>query len=500
MSMQDYSLNEYWKSLSSNLGGVYPYYNTENNDLFSLKFADVLAHRRSNKLSIELDPGALVTKLYFPHLFGDRTLVKGVSRAPWMAEYKDEGEWQPHLLPEHGNSNPDPEVFTLKLKNALIDEASRYISGKSNIGILLSGGMDSRVVAGILRELQIRKVDSIKIIALTWGDEKSRDVVYARRIAEQFNWEVIHFPLTVDTLASNISCAGVHGAEFSPFHLHAMESVANTQGIDAIIAGSYGDSVGRAEFSGTHVTKVKSMLPHSIDPYGFIKSKALGLAKKDLMSDLIDSDHFSASMPILRRREIEQEMHYMRRMLQSCMQTIALKTPIYQLFTAPEVFGLMWSLEPTVRNNDWYTHLLSILPGELLEIPWARTGARYDKPNDSPSDNLTKSYHQYGKWLRNDLKEEVLKRVNSEHIYGLGIFNEKGLERLINNWEKANTLGINRLDESVAWLCSLHDMIEMYDIPKMNVSYEDNFMDSMRSYIGNAKASTFINIRNKFRK
>ncbi len=497
--MQDFISNQYWRGSSSKLGGIYPYYNDEKNDLFTLDFSKVITERRRNNLPVKLDSSALVIKFCLPYLLGSRTLIKNISKTPWMAEHIGEGQWQPHSLPEHGHSLPDEKVFTLMLKEALIDEAIEYIAEYQSIGILLSGGMDSRVLAGILRELEIRKDSNFKIIALTWGAKESRDVIYAHRIAEQFDWDIVHYPLTAETLSRNIKYAGQQGAEFSAFHLHAMEEVSNTAGIDIIIAGSYGDSVGRAEFSGTHLTHLKSIIPTVLDPYGFIKSNALNKAKNDLNTDLADTKHLTDNTPTIRKKEIEQEMHYMRRMLQACMQTISLKIPLYQLFTNPNVFGLMWSLDPKVRNNDWYFYLLKELPGNLLEIPWARNGKLYNKPNSAVLDDYSKSYHQYGTWFRNDLREEVLMRINSNYIQDLDIFNEKSLDRLIKNWSKAKTKDISRFDESIAWLCSLHDMIKIYELPELSAEFNQTHLDSIRGNIGSVNAHAFISIRNKLR-
>jgi len=310
---------------------------------------------------------------------------------------------------------------------------------------------------------------------------------------------MVHFPITVDTLAENITNAGLIGAEFSPLHLHAMVDVAKLEGIDAILAGSYGDSVGRAEFSGRGVTQLRSVLPRILDSFGLLKGRAVIQAKFELNQDLVDSQHLVASIPLLRRREIEQEMHYMRRMLQSCMQAIATKIPLYQLFTAPSVFGLMWSLDPTVRNNEWYARLLPKLPGNLLDIPWARTGQRYDKPSEV-FDDYSKKFHKYGRWLRNDLKESVLERVNSGCIHALGLFNEKSLDKLIMSWQKANTDDTSRLDEVVSWLASLCEFINAYGILPPKEIYGSSFNDSIRAAVGHIYAEAFVAVRNRFRK
>ena len=151
--MQNYNQNDYWLNSSKNLGGIYPYYNSEYPEYFTLNFSELISYRKANNLPIKLDHTGLVTKMCMRHLLGNRTLIQGVLRAPWMSEYQDNGTWRPHYLPPHGNLVPNKSSFTTKLKAALLDEAKGYIKDKKNIGILLSGGMDSRVLAGIIREL-----------------------------------------------------------------------------------------------------------------------------------------------------------------------------------------------------------------------------------------------------------------------------------------------------------------------------------------------------------
>ena len=54
--------------------------------------------------------------------------------------------------------------------------------------VLLSGGLDSRIAAGVLKYLcdngELKSVPK----AVSWGLEDSRDVVYAKGIAEKLNF------------------------------------------------------------------------------------------------------------------------------------------------------------------------------------------------------------------------------------------------------------------------------------------------------------------------
>lgn len=487
----------WWGQVAGHLGGVYPFEDHANPGICSLDIGTLIEARRASGEEVKLDSVALVAKATLPYLLGNRTLLEGIRRAPWMACPDALGNWHSLPLPSHGQERPEPASFVEGLRSALLAEARVYVRGANTVGILLSGGMDSRVLAGVVRALQEESDNAFSVVGLTWGVESSRDVIYARRITERFGWDWQHFPITAETLERNIGYAARMGAEVSPLHLHNIPEVAASC-LDVVLAGSYGDSVGRAEFSGKRVSQLRSVLPERLDRFGVLRSGAVAAAAPKLRADVVDTPHLDEQTPALRRHEIEQEMHYMRRMLQSCMLAIARERPFYQLFTAPDVFGRMWSLHPAIRNDEWYRLLLPRLPGQLLDIPWARTGRRYDRPDESP-DHFSRQYHHYGTWLRRELREEVLKRVNSERIRGLGLFNERGFKQALRAWGRAGTTSTNTLDELVAWLASLHDFMEYYAIDPDLPPVESNWRDRLAALRGGLHAHLYIAMRERFR-
>lgn len=494
-------MNEYYKknylNNGAHLGAIYPFISQELPDQFSFNMAEVIDFRRKLGLNIELDKVALVEKACLPYLLGNRTLLNNVERAPWLHSYLNK-QWYNESLPAHGSEDPHKEKFVADLKAELLQEASSYIGNSKTVGILLSGGMDSRVVAGVVRELQ-QNNHHINVVGVTWGNTNSRDVVYSQRICSQFDWEFIHFPITAETLRHNIKVSSKMGAEVSPMHFHTMSDVANLKGIDVILAGSYGDSVGRAEFSGTHVTNLRSILPNKINRLGLIKAELFKDVHKSIIEDSKIPDTYNVEGNSLRKYEIEQEYHYMRRMLQTCMHVVAEKIPFHQMFTAPSVFGLMWGLNPLVRGNDWYSKLLNVLPGELLQIPWARTGKAYDLP-EGDADKYDKRYHQYGLWLRTELKEEVLSVINNPVIRELGVFNDCSLDALIINWKRTNGVSNNKLDEVVSWLCSLAVFIQDNKIPKIKDDYSTTVTDYYNTIGGAGYGLAYSFARNILKK
>lgn len=426
-----------------------------------------------------IDPCAILGILMKNYALSNRTLVQGIERTPWMTQPDGSGGWLQAELPYHGNHKVEPKTIAFEMKNRLQAEALSFLEGKLKIGIMLSGGMDSRIVAGIVRQLQEDGRYSGEVVALTWGLTDSRDVVYAQRIAQHFGWEFQHFPLNSETLWQNIHIAADRGAEYSPVHLHAMDSVAKIEGIDGVLAGSYGDSIGRGEYSGKRVTALPHILDTHLNQFALLlhsaEKKALKKIKKDLESDRARFPDRSE----MSYREIEMQAHYMRRQLNACMEIIDDRVPVYQMFSAPEIFGFMWSLDPICRTDENYENLLKILPGNLLRIPWARTGARFNQSGGGPEDTLSNQNNCYGKWLRNDLREFVLDEIGSGALQSLGIFNERSITMWCRFWPKSNRLKADRLDEKMAWLTSLSLFVKKYNIQGIEPSEDFSVFDAV---------------------
>lgn len=432
-----------------------------------------------------IDPVGVLGVLMKNYPLADRTMIQGVSCAPWFSRPTGDGGWECADLPRHGTVTLSPDKVAEVLKTRLCQEAKAFTAGKSTIGILLSGGMDSRIVAATVRQLQLNGEFTGQVVALTWGDAGSRDVVYAQRIAQKFGWDFLCYPLTAELLQENILLAGQRGAEYSPVHLHAMSKVAEVDGVDGILAGSYGDSIGRGEYSGRRKDRLPSILSRHLNHFAFLLRDVEVHSLSALKQDLELSRNRFPGRSESDYREIEMQMHYMRRQLNSCMAVIDDRVPLYQMFGHPEVFGFMWSLDPSCRTDDVYQHLLARLPGDLLDIPWARTGRTYNKKDAVVQDDYAKLNNHYGRWLRNDCRSFVLEKLTSGVLQSLGIFNDKALDLWVKKWPKTNDSKADRLDEKMAWLASLAVFADEYNVTKNVDNFSRNFW---RDYFHERKA------------
>lgn len=484
-------LKEYNK-YSTNLGNYYPF-NT-NGQLY-LKISDAIENCEDK----ELDLTAIIMILANSYIIGDRTLVKNIKRLSWLTDFDNPANKYglSNRLPQH-QTNFDTSINIAKnLKSLLKKELCEYLEGKNKIGVFLSGGLDSRIAAGLLKELQNEHIYLGEVVSITWGIEKSRDVIYSREISSRFDWKHYHLILSSEQLKDNIYVSGKMGAEFSPYHLHSIPEVSKIEGLDAIIAASYGDSVGRAEFSGRHISKIRNNNSISKNPYGIIRNDVYKKFKEGILEEFYEYKNYIHRDSTYQYREIEQELHYMRRKLNACMNLIGQSKPVHQLFTSPAVFGYMWSLSPKVRKDEVYKHIIDSLPQEIGNIPWARNGRKINYDNEN-SDEGTREHHRYGTWLRNELSDEIEFLVLSDDLKKLNIFNEKALLRLLNVWKKQKTITVNSLDEIISWLASFAIFVRMYKISN-NFKSSQSIIDTFNSVIGPAHAEIILRIRGIFR-
>ncbi|PSP39471.1 hypothetical protein BRC71_02575 [Halobacteriales archaeon QH_7_65_31] len=475
-----------WLDTYDHIGSHYPYYNTESPDEFFLNIGNAIETIPPEER--ELDLAGVLEVLFRRWPLGNRTLVTGLRRSPWMAE-PNENDWIFHEIPNHGDrSLPEGEVAS-KLVTRLRHEAKSYTKRYGSVGLLLSGGLDSRIVAGIVRQLQLEdEIDDVT--AFTWGVDDCRDVYYAREITDKFNWDFKHFPLNAELLKENIKHAGELGAEFSPLHLHALPEIRDQANVDVMLAGSYGNSIGRAEYSGNHVTDLYKMVPHRLNKFGVLRNGIVSTYRETVLGDAYKYRTRISRSESYQFREIEQQLHYMRRLLQPCMTHIAERVPLYQLFTAPDVVELMLGLDPETRGKPHCTAVLKKLPGDLEQLPNAKTGIPPAR-NEPVNDSLRKEHHEYARWLRNDLTDDVIRHIRSGPLYR--VFNESALERLFQVWPRANTQSTNAIDELLTWLASLSIFLQTYNISVPLI--ERDVIDLANRVIGPPSAQLYQIVR-----
>lgn len=458
--------------LYNHLGFHNPYFLEGNSEfLISDNITDILKKTREKKI----DLAAVTQLLNKSYIFGDRTLVQNINKTPWMAKPNTElNGWEFYDLPPHSENISTEEEIAQEFYQRLKNELLGYISQHSRIGILLTGGMDSRIVACVLNDvIASGELTDKKVLAMTWGNKNSRDVVYAERISKLFGWDWEHYVVDGELMLKNIDCAAENGCEYSPIHLHAMPEIAERKDLDCIVAGSFGDSIGRGEYSGVKVKNLKNLNVGIDNPAGLLRSDYKELTEQEINRDIEKYHQLFPQEKDYMMFEQDLQLHYMRRMLNPCMAVIHKNIPLYQMFSSPEVFGYMWSLNPDLRTDKIYELLLSKNNKKLLEIPWARTGLVY--PNKTgDADQLTRSHHDYGNLIRNELFGVIKNEILSGHLEQLNVFDISAVKKLLMLVDKLPIQRSFVYEEKLIWLAALSKFVSKYQIKGLDKVQRNN--------------------------
>ena len=408
---------------------------------------------------VHLDIAAVASFLSFGMVGEQRTLLREISRRPWMSRVSETGEPLLEPLPPHGFFTGPDDAMAERLYLLLCDEARAACDGYSEIYILLSGGLDSRIIAGVLSRLYQAGEIVAKPVAVTWGLADSRDVVYAKRMAAILGLEWLHVEFGPETVLENIDTTARHlGLLHSPEMLHAMSWFRNVPESSLVIAGSFGDSIGRAEFAGLRLLQLRPQKPNNT--YGILEPAAFQAACADLQRDL-DAIHSRGGPDRLPYAQNEYWMQgfRMRGGLCHALTIINRYARVYQMFTAPEVFGFVWSLHPTRRNDDIYAALLEKRLPSLAGIPWPRTNRALRGPTDGARGDLRAHYHEYTKWSSGPLCAELSRRVDPEWFEAIGIFDARSIQSLA-ALVRSSRERVGRLNDVWLWLAGFRCFAE----------------------------------------
>lgn len=212
---------------------------------------------------LTVDPAGLASMLNFGFHLGDLTLLRDVKCLPnarlilyraagdqlaldsyWTYPYAEPAAWRESEA-ELG------EALYTHLRQAL----KRRLRGANKILLPISGGLDSRAMAGLLAGSGF----SGEVLAYSYGQGSSRDVRYGRAIAKTLGYRHVTIPTPDDFITRHLEeAAWRFDAEWSaelnwgPRYSHLHPSLGNTQGY-RVLSGMFGDLIlGEGAFVGEY--------------------------------------------------------------------------------------------------------------------------------------------------------------------------------------------------------------------------------------------------------
>ncbi len=231
--------------LANDRFGLHPLYYAQCTN--RLTFASGLHALLANPaLSRRIDPIAVAQFLSFEHVLGNRTLLAEADLMPpaslltfcdghltirsyWSLEFAD--VYQPH----------SEETYLEDLTHHMRQAVARQAHDNLPAGMLLSGGLDSRIIVALLHN----NLASGSLHTFTFGIPDCDDARFAREVAALLGAQHHFFELKSDYLLG-VAEEGVRltGGLYSCIHMHALASLqAEAKYVRVIYKGYMGDSL-----------------------------------------------------------------------------------------------------------------------------------------------------------------------------------------------------------------------------------------------------------------
>jgi len=151
----------------------------------------------------EIDPQALdeyLTYQYVPHA---RTIFRGIAKLPpgHFAVYRDGRlDVQPYWRPDFNVEEPRPaEEYVRQLRAAMTAAVESQLQSDVPLGAFLSGGIDSSIVVGLMRQLA---AGPVRTFCIGFPVPEYDETHYARIAAEHFG--TIHEEFRIDPRAVDV--------------------------------------------------------------------------------------------------------------------------------------------------------------------------------------------------------------------------------------------------------------------------------------------------------
>jgi len=178
-----YDVHTHELSLANDLLGIQPFFYSRSRDWVAIG-ARSFPFRFIRGFVHALDPEGALDLLQLGHQLGDRTLETNVHRVPpgSVVEFSSGGSPAVHTVARiefsEANWSTPLDAIAAEMEARLLDSIRLAASKIGSPVVPLSGGMDSRVVVGLLKRL------GIPCVTASFGDPDNLDSKIARRVSD----------------------------------------------------------------------------------------------------------------------------------------------------------------------------------------------------------------------------------------------------------------------------------------------------------------------------
>ena len=222
------------------------YWITSRRILFASEYKAIIWHEDFPK---KIDQEGLADFMTLGYSTQDRTLFENIKLLPQasVATFRSDGNLSVQKYWDYSfYSEDDPlwleEDYVDQFAEILAKATQRQIDSNKSIGLPLSGGYDSRALAGMLDRLDFKG----EVKAFSYGNQYAYDVAYGRNIAKNVGYDHSFIPIEstylrdhaerfVWLLEGTVNCLNAHMLLTYPF--------IRENSLDSIMTGFFGDII-----------------------------------------------------------------------------------------------------------------------------------------------------------------------------------------------------------------------------------------------------------------
>ena len=364
--------------------GFRPVYICDRGDyfLFSSEIKAILQDRNFRRC---IDLEAMADFFSFGYILGNKTFFKDIKLLPPASFIKCHDDkidihnyWNWNDIKSIGNNN-EGEIVN-EIGRLWVQAVERNMKGKSKIGVLLSGGLDSRAIASAISSKHY------PIPAVTFGKKNCDDSIIARRVCNTLGIKNHFVEISADTWISSLKKT-VYMAEgnLNVIHQHSWDAIdAMKNYFDINLSGFAGDLVA----GGSYLMRDFSYIGDSQKCYNkiFSKMNKEGISVKDeekFYSSEILNDVSGLSRESLKgevKRQKSSDYFFLNNRVRkfTLLGLLMVQTKIENRvpFFDNDFIDFVYGLPNELRFNHYIYNkmLLKFFPKTFLSIPWQKTG------------------------------------------------------------------------------------------------------------------------------
>lgn len=223
------------------------YWASPNRILFASEYKAIIWHWDFQK---KVDKESLADFMALGYTLRDKTFFENIKLLPHgsVLTFQPDGKLLIERYWDYSFKNGDSPLkevdkYVDEYYNILKKVVKKQVKGKKVIGLPLSGGLDSRALAGILDKISFEG----KVKAFSYGNPDCFDVAYGRSIAKNLHYMHTYIPIGSDYLRHHAeSFVWLTEGTVNCLNAHMMvaHDFINKNGCNTIMTGFLGDTVG----------------------------------------------------------------------------------------------------------------------------------------------------------------------------------------------------------------------------------------------------------------